>query len=751
VLKESNEQYKCITWGPLRFIDSFKFLNSSLSALIDSRILAGKVKGETLQASFPILSKFHPKAVSNPDKLDILLQKIPFPYDMMKDASFFAHPVSEVRKEDFDDRLREESISDDEFAKFRFIHRELDLNTMGEYHDTYLETDVLALMDIMLGFRNTFWSEFEVDPMHCVSMPSIAFHALMRQLQRSKTKVEMLCSCNGGLELLHTLNKNIRGGLCAAFQPYARANNYLCPGYDRRKKMTWITKMDVTSLYPKAMCNMLPMRDFKKLDFEDEEAAHTELKKLLEGYRRDSDHKGSMFTVDLKIPDDKHDFFDLAPAMKSEVPDEWLSEQQVARRKFYGSSGCEKLIPYLGEHIQVTHHIAYLQMLCKLGVEVTKVYHDKCWGFHQEKWLQPFIIAIFRKRQESTDETVRDIMKLEMNSLYGKFLQNSLGFVNTKMYTDMEVFARAVHEPACSDFHVINEGSDDLSFAGTVDRVKGEADVERTHRPTGFTILELSKIVMYELHYGIMKKFYGDRAKLLYMDTDSFMYELETLNPFNDMLIMNRDYGGEFDVTAHNFSEHYKKTLGSLKYEGVRDKKCVKAFEDQNPGMCDEAKRLGRVQPELICEYVATGAKAYAERRVWLDVAALDRTSKGSDIHASILKKLWKLDENGLIMELNEYEQEVVSTNAYYEKVYKKAKGVPGFVAKRDLVFEDYAHMLIQDATPEKPVLYRQFRSEGHLIAVVQTSKRALCNGNDKIFMGTDNVCRPLGHYKNRL
>jgi hypothetical protein len=148
---------------------------------------------------------------------------------------------------------------------------------------------------------------------------------------------------------------------------------------------------------------------------------------------------------------------------------------------------------------------------------------------------------------------------------------------------------------------------------------------------------------------------------------------------------------------------------------------------------------------------VATGAKANAERHVWLDVAVLDRLARESDIHTKILKKLWKLGEDGLIMNLNEYEQEVLSTSAYCEKVYKKAKGVPGFVAKRDLTFEDYGGMLVQDATPEKPVLYRQFRSEGHLIAVIQTTKRALCNGNDKIFIGADNVCRPLGHYKNRL
>ena len=203
-------------------------------------------------------------------------------------------------------------------------------------------------------------------------------------------------------------------------------------------------------------------------------------------------------------------------------------------------------------------------------------------------------------------------------------------------------------------------------------------------------------------------------------------------------------------MTAHKFSKEHKKTLGSLKYEGVRNKDSVKAFEGMNPDLSEEAKRVGRVQPELICEYVGTGAKAYAERHVWTDVAELDRLARESEIHAKILKKLWKLDEKGLIMNFSEVERDLLASLPYCKKVYKKAKGVPGFVAKRDLTFEDYAGMLVQDATPEKPVLYSQFRSEGHLIAVIQTTKRALCNGNDKIFKGGDNVCRPLGHYKNR-
>ena len=51
----------------------------------------------------------------------------------------------------------------------------------------------------------------------------------------------------------------------------------------------------------------------------------------------------------------------------------------------------------------------------------------------------------------------------------------------------------------------------------------------------GFTVLELSKTLMYDFHYGyIRKKYPGQKAQLLFTDTDSLVYNIKAEDVYSD-------------------------------------------------------------------------------------------------------------------------------------------------------------------------------------------------------------------------
>jgi hypothetical protein len=61
------------------------------------------------------------------------------------------------------------------------------------------------------------------------------------------------------------------------------------------------------------------------------------------------------------------------------------------------------------------------------------------------------------------------------------------------------------------------------------------------------SILDISKTLMYDFHYNFIRKKYGDRAKLLVIDTDSLCYDLRTDDLYKDI----KDNQDLFDTSKY--------------------------------------------------------------------------------------------------------------------------------------------------------------------------------------------------------
>jgi hypothetical protein len=146
----------------------------------------------------------------------------------------------------------------------------------------------------------------------------------------------------------------------------------------------------------------------------------------------------------------------------------------------------------------------------------------------------------------------------------------------------------------------------------------------------GFSILDISKTLMYDFHYGFIKNKYGNKAKLLFTDTDSLCYEIETKDVYQDMYD-NKEMFDLSDITSDRFKKFYddtnKKVIGKFKPEyvnniieefiGLRSKMYSIKFDDGEE--CKKAKGIVRsvtvkdIKHEMYRTTLETGGKLYSK------------------------------------------------------------------------------------------------------------------------------------------
>ena len=114
---------------------------------------------------------------------------------------------------------------------------------------------------------------------------------------------------------------------------------------------------------------------------------------------------------------------------------------------------------------------------------------------------------------------VKKKFKLIINCIFGKSIENVRKRITVTLISDKKVYQRCVNRP-----NLVSQKILDKNFVA----VHCKKTVLTLNRPiyVGFSILELSKLIMYQFHYDdVMKTF--KNGKLLFTDTDSLVYEIK--------------------------------------------------------------------------------------------------------------------------------------------------------------------------------------------------------------------------------
>ena len=148
----------------IRFIDSFKFLQTSLANLVSN-----------LQPD-----DFHNTKQVFKKNVDLLTRKGVYPYDYVSSLE----KLSETQlppKEEFYSKLNDEDITDDDYQHATNVWDIFKCKSIRDYHDLYLKSDVLLLSDVFENFRKTCLKHYKLDPAHYYTSPGLAWDACLKE------------------------------------------------------------------------------------------------------------------------------------------------------------------------------------------------------------------------------------------------------------------------------------------------------------------------------------------------------------------------------------------------------------------------------------------------------------------------------------------------------------------------------------------------------------------------------------------
>ena len=383
---------------------------------------------------------------------------------------------------------------------------------MGDFHDLYVQNHTLLLADVFENLRKACIKTYELDPAHFISLPGLAWQAC---LKNTGVELELLTD----YDMLLMIEEGVRGGICHAVHRYAKASNDYMKHYDESKESSYIQYLDANNLYGAAMSEKLPINGFKwvndisKID-----------KKFVKSYDKKSNDKGYILEVDVDYPSKLH-------RLHSDMP--FLPERMKINKT-------QKLVCNLHDKKKYVVYISILKQALDHALKLKKVH--RVIEFNQEAWLKKYIDMNTELRKKASNDFEKDFFKLMNNAVFGKTMENVRKHRDIKLVKTDHKRNKLVSEP---NYHTMKLISENLSI---IEMKKVKVKMKKPMY-LGLSILEISKIIMYEFWYDNVKKKYGDMVKLCYMDTDSLIMNIKTKDFYKGVA---QDVEERFDTSNYD-------------------------------------------------------------------------------------------------------------------------------------------------------------------------------------------------------
>ncbi|XP_067945243.1 uncharacterized protein [Watersipora subatra] len=465
VIANTDEKYMSMRIDRFKFIDSMQHLNSSLAEL---------VKG--LDDLLHLKQEF-------PEHYGLLARKGVYPYEYMDSHKRFKERRLPDKKYFSSSLDNYAGISDKDYRHAQKVWRELGCRNLGDYHDLYLKSDVLLLMDVFESYRELTMVNYGLDPCHYISAPSLTLNAC---LKITKQELELITD----VDMYNFFERGMRGGMstCGGLR-YAKANNPYVKDYDPSKPTTYIMYLDANSLYPSTMLKKLPTGGFEWIE---------------DGKLPDvSEDEGYVADVDFEYPTELHDEHNDYPfAPKSTKPDQWLEYMRSVGDVKLGEpcyTKVPKLVPNLRDKCNYVVHHKTLEYSIKKGLRVTKVH--RALKFKESAWMEPYIRLNAELRKEAKTDFGKDFFKLMMNAVFGKTMEDVCKWIEVELTTNTKRQQKLINRPR---FKCKKEFNDELSA------VSMNKTTVTLNKPiyVGQAILDLSKMHMYDFFYDVIRKQY---------------------------------------------------------------------------------------------------------------------------------------------------------------------------------------------------------------------------------------------------